>query len=89
MTGPSALAAFERAAQLVKQGDFAAARAVALLPSDRQVIEQRIEAAIAKGNDETINGRPAAKRGVVVAKSETTREVCGTDTAAHQLSYFR
>ena len=47
MIGPAALAAFERAAQLVKQGDFAAARAVALLPSDRAVIEQRIEAAIA------------------------------------------
>lgn len=35
---------------LVKQGDWEAARAVELLPSDRQVIEQRIEAAIAKGN---------------------------------------
>ena len=29
MTGPSALAAFERAAQLVKQGDFDAARKAA------------------------------------------------------------
>ena len=47
MTGPEALAAFERASQLVKQGDFAAARAVELLPSDRAVIEQRISAAIA------------------------------------------
>lgn len=28
MTGPSALAAFERASKLVKQGDFAAAREV-------------------------------------------------------------
>ena len=51
LSGPEALAAFERAAQLVKQGDFAAARAVALLPSDRQVIEQRIGAAIAKGRE--------------------------------------
>ena len=52
MLGTSALAAFERAAQLVKQGDFAAARAVELLPSDRQVIEQRIEAAIANSTKE-------------------------------------
>ena len=52
MTGPEALAAFERAAQLVKQGDFAAARAVELLPSDREVIEQRIRAAIANRNKE-------------------------------------
>ena len=50
MTGPSALAAFERAAQLVKHGDLEAARAVELLPSDRAVIEQRIEAAIANRN---------------------------------------
>ena len=52
MLGTEALAAFERAAQLVKQGDFAAARAVALLPSDRQVIEQRISAAIANSAKE-------------------------------------
>ena len=53
MTGPSALAAFERSAQLVKQGDYAAARAVEpMLPSDRAVIEQRIEAAIANRNKE-------------------------------------
>ena len=44
MKGFEALAAFERAAQLVKQGDFAAARAVELLTSDRQVIEQKIAA---------------------------------------------
>ena len=53
MTGPEALAAFERAAQLVKQGDYAAARAVELLPSDREVIEQRIEAAIANSTKTT------------------------------------
>ena len=47
MKGTEALAAFELAAQLVKQGDYAAARAVELLPSDREVIEQRIKAAIA------------------------------------------
>ena len=52
MTGPSALAAFERAAQLVKQGDYAAARAVEMLPSDREVIEQRIMASSAKGREE-------------------------------------
>ena len=51
MNDPSALAAFERAAQLVKQGDFDAARAVEMLPSDRQVIEQRI-AAIANSTKE-------------------------------------
>lgn len=39
MTGPEALAAFERAAQLVKDGMYAAARAVEMLPSDRAVIE--------------------------------------------------
>ena len=50
MKGFEALAAFERAAQLVKQGDFAAAREVEMLPSDRQVIEQRIVDAIANGN---------------------------------------
>ena len=50
MNGPEALAALERSAQLVKQGDYAAAREVEMLPSDRQVIEQRIMVAIAKGN---------------------------------------
>ena len=52
MTGPSARAAFERASQFVKQHDYAAARAVALLPSDREVIEQRISAAIANRREE-------------------------------------
>ena len=52
MTGPEALAAFERAAQLVKHGDFAAAREAELLPSDRAVIESRIEAAIANSAKE-------------------------------------
>ena len=52
MLGLEALAAFERAAQLVKQGDFAAARAVEMLPSDRVVIESRIEAAIANSTKE-------------------------------------
>ena len=47
MKGTEALAAFERAAKLVKQGDYAAAREVALLPSDRQVIEQRISVNLA------------------------------------------
>ena len=51
MKGTEALAAFERAAKLVKQGDYAAAREVALLPSDRQVIEQRL-AAIANRREE-------------------------------------
>ena len=53
MSGPEALAAFERAAQLVKQGDYAAARAVEMLPSDRAVIEQRIKAAIANSTKTT------------------------------------
>ena len=52
MTGPSALAAFERASKLVKQGDFAAAREVEMLPSDRAVIESRIVAAIANSAKE-------------------------------------
>ena len=51
MKGTEALAAFERAAQLVKQGDHAAARAVEMLPSDREVIEQRI-AAIANSTNQ-------------------------------------
>ena len=55
MLGTEALASFERAAQLVKQRDYAAARAVALLPSDRQVIEQRIVAAIANSAKENSN----------------------------------
>lgn len=42
MTGPEALAAFEKAARLVKDGMYEAALAVALLPSDRVVIERRI-----------------------------------------------
>ena len=49
MTGFEAHDAYCKALALVKQGDYAAARAVEMLPSDRQVIEQRIEAAIAKG----------------------------------------
>ena len=53
MLGKEALAAFERAAQLVKQGDYAAARAVEMLPSDREVIEQRIVAASANRTKET------------------------------------
>ena len=52
MTGPEAIAAFERASQFVKQHDYAAARAVEMLPSDRAVIEQRIVDAIAKGREE-------------------------------------
>ena len=54
VSGPEALAAFERAAQLVKQGDHAAARAVEMLLSDRQVIEQRIAASVnvANGREE-------------------------------------
>ena len=47
MTGHEAFAAFERAKEFLKLGDHAAARAVEMMPSDRQVIEQRIEAAIA------------------------------------------
>ena len=53
MTGFEAHDAYCKALALVKQGDFDAARAVELLPSDRQVIEQRIEAAIANSTKET------------------------------------
>ena len=52
MNGPEALAALERSAQLVKQADYAAARAIEMLPSDRAVIEQRIVDAIANGREE-------------------------------------
>jgi len=45
MTGPEAIAAFNRAAELVKAGKYAEARAVEMLPSDRQVIEAKIAVA--------------------------------------------
>ena len=55
MTGPAALAAFEQAKALVKAARYDDALAVPMLPSDRTVIETRIEqhrancAASAKG----------------------------------------
>ena len=52
MTGFEAHDAYCKALALVKRGDFAAARAVELLTSDRQVIEQRIMAAIANRREE-------------------------------------
>ena len=46
MTGPESLAAFEKAAVLVKDGRYDEARTVLLLPSDRVVIEKRIAEAV-------------------------------------------
>ena len=45
MTGADAKAAFDLAAKAVKEGRYAEALAVELLPSDRIVIEQRIQIA--------------------------------------------
>ena len=56
MTGPEALAAFNRAAALVKEGRYDEARAVELLPSDSAVIEKKIREHMATGanrRDET------------------------------------
>ena len=52
MTGFEAHDAYCKALALAKQGDYAAARAVEMLPSDRVVIESRIEAAIANSTKE-------------------------------------
>ena len=43
MTGPQALAAYKRALALVAEGRYAEARALDLLPSDRKLIEEKIE----------------------------------------------
>ena len=48
--GTASKAAFDRANALVKEGKFAEARAVELLPSDRKLIEERI-ASSANRND--------------------------------------
>lgn len=42
MTGPQALASYEQAKALVKEGRYDDALAVEMLPSDRAVIEARI-----------------------------------------------
>ena len=46
MTGDAALQNFKRAAKLVAEGKHDEARKVELLPSDREVIEQRIAKAL-------------------------------------------
>ena len=55
MTGPEALAAFNRAAQLVKEGQYEAALSVDMRESDRNVIQARIAAhkAASANRDET------------------------------------
>ena len=45
MTGPEALSAYLRANALVKAGDYDAALAVPMLPSDAELIGKKIEAA--------------------------------------------
>lgn len=47
MNGQQNREAFETAAKLVKEGRYEEARAINLLPSDRKVIEGRIQAASA------------------------------------------
>ena len=43
MTGPEAKQAFDRASRLVKAGKYEAALAVEMLPSDLELIKERIE----------------------------------------------
>ena len=55
MTGPEALAAFHRAAQLVKEGHYIEANLVDMRESDRNVIQARIAAhkAASANNNQT------------------------------------
>ena len=48
--GPAALAAFNRAMALASEGKDDEARAVEMLPSDRKVIEAKIEKMAASAN---------------------------------------
>ena len=53
LSGPQAREAFKTADTLVKEGRLEEARSIPLLPSDRQVIEKRIEERIRVGANDT------------------------------------
>ena len=53
MTGPEAKQAFDRASRLVKAGKYEAALAVEMLPSDLELIKERIERLMAASANTT------------------------------------